>query len=180
MKKILFFMSAMLVLTLSSFGQDLAALDAKYGFKTAKFETPLSSFKNLTKFDEEYNGYDVNNTDLHIGTYTIVDVSYYFVDNKLADIAISVTPNYTNVMGILKVLETAYGKAEKKEKVPDRNIMYNWRGKNVYMSYEILSKSDGTVFEANISITSVKLEQLRQANETNKENLADKKATKDL
>lgn len=153
--KILLGIVLLVLFSTSVTGQNLKALDEKYGFKEAKFEMPFSSFKNLEKVNPqspEYhsiyyemaseegkkmydkmmeNYYKVNATDLHIGDFSLNKICYNFYKGQLFEIEISVSKGLSNTEGVLKVLETAYGKADK------QGENYIWEGEKVSMSYKL-------------------------------------------
>jgi hypothetical protein len=130
MKKLLFLMSAMLVLTLTSFGQTFKALDEKYGFRDMKFEMPLSSFKDLVKLDPNYDVYGFVKENLKLGEYNLTSVDYTFYKNQLSSINITISGD-VNRKGILKIFQLAYGNGKKDEYMDE----YTWSGEKILMFY---------------------------------------------
>lgn len=127
---LLFFVPTILI------GQNLKALDEKYGFREAKFEMPLDSFKNFVDLAEGF--YKSTNEDLKLGEYTLDKVTYRFYKGQLSGIIIE-TKGYTNSVGFLKILQEAYGKGYKSNRYIEE---YNWFGQKVDMSYDQNSITD--------------------------------------
>lgn len=125
---------------LTCIGQDLKALDEKYGFRDAKLEMPPSAFKNIVLgkgiLDDFPNQkfYKVNDVDLHIGQYDLDGIDYWFYKGQLSTIQISVSRGYSNQQGVLKVLEAAYGKGVYKKGSFGQDV-YVWDGEKVRMDY---------------------------------------------
>jgi hypothetical protein len=153
MKKLLTIIGLLLI-TIISYSQSVTKLDEKYGFRDAKFEMPLNSFKNLEKFDDEFNGYTLNSSNLKLGEYTLKDISYYFYDNKLYNIVITVETGYSNQHGILDILEKAYGKGILKEP-SDIEQLYTWKGSKVKMTYDIFDSCASCIGVLDISCISL-------------------------
>lgn len=157
LKNVMFLMSAMLVFTLTSFSQNLATLDAKYGFREAKFEMPFDSFKNLVEVESQV--YKSSTENLKLGDYDLKLIAYEFYDEQLSTITIK-TEGYSNSRGVLKILQTAYGKGYQSNEYIER---YFWFGEKVTMAYDQNSITD----DATIIIWSNKIEGLKKANENN-------------
>jgi hypothetical protein len=157
MKKLLFLMSMMLVLTLTSFSQNLKSLDEKYGFREAKFEMPYDSFKNLTEVETGW--YKSTDENLKLGDYILDAVVYNFYKGQLAAIAIQ-TKGYSNSRGVLKILQAAYGKGYQSNQFIEE---YYWFGKKVIMSYNQNSITDDAI----IFIHSIKMSDLEKAEKDN-------------
>lgn len=135
-----------ILLCMAAFGQNLKALDDKYGFREAKFEMPVSSFKNLEFSSRDDNIYEttyrVKNADLTIGDYKLEEIEYTFYKNKLMNISITINNNLYNQEGILKVLEVAYGKGVfESGAMFEKN--YFWDGAKVSMYYLMADKFGG-------------------------------------
>jgi len=167
------------------FSQDLKALDTKYGFKEAKLEMPVTSFKNLVpqgSVEETLPNcklYEVKNVDLHIGSYSLDDIVYWFYKEKLMTIEITVSGGYSNQQGVLKVLQAAYGKGESYKNSYGSDT-YNWEGATVEMSYTLGDDVDPT---GDIQITCYKLQYLQKDDsilKDQKKDLEIKKAAKEL
>ncbi len=160
----------LLIVPMFVVGQNLKALDEKYGFRGAKFEMPFSSFKGLIKLGEvskEYIPYKATNEDLRLGDYTLDEVDYTFYKGKLAAIMIN-TKGSSNGSGLLKILQTAYGKGVYGNKYID----YVWQGEKVRMTYQTSSVTN----DVNVIMMSVKLRDLMDADEKR----ANKEAAKGL
>jgi hypothetical protein len=149
------FASLFILSRLISNGQDLKALDDKNGFREAKFGMFQGSFKNLIfvsrdiregfTYEEKYK---MNNDDLHIGDFILDAIYYNFYKGQLISIIIEVNNDYSNQIGVLKVLEAAYGKGLVGENTfPYKHNDYAWDGKLVRMYYDVgndaISESKG-------------------------------------
>ncbi|MEI6050819.1 MAG: hypothetical protein WCS03_18160 [Bacteroidota bacterium] len=159
---LLFFIPTILI------GQNLKALDEKYGFREAKFEMPFDSFKNLVKNEKDFKDfYKSTNEDLNLGEYVLDRVYYGFYKGQLATIIIK-TKGYTNSRGVLSIFQQAYGKGYKINQIEE----YIWSGKKVYMSYDqdSIITDDATIF-----IFSVKLTDLEEADKKRADSEAAKK-----
>jgi len=146
-------------------GQNLKALDAKYGFREAKFEMPFSSFKNLVEV--EPCCYKSTTENFKLGEYTLDRVVYFFYKDQLSLIMID-TEGYINSRGFLKILQEAYGEGSQSNKYIEK---YYWFGEKVIMSYDQNSITD----DATIFIRSRKLMDLEQADEKRANSEAAKK-----
>ena len=140
--KTILLISVIILFSLTTIGQNLKALDDKYGFREAKLEMPISSFKNLELAIgslEDYpneKSYKVLNCDLHIGEYDLDGIDYWFYKGQLSSIQITISKGYSNQDGVLKVLEAAYGKGVyKKNSLGDE--IYTWDGEKVSMTYTL-------------------------------------------
>lgn len=124
-----------LLFSISTLAQkgNLRALDEKYGFKSAIFEMPLSSFNNLEFIEEGHNTkvYSCND-DLKLGDFDLFNVSYFFYKERLSAVSIS-TKGLINSRGVLKVLQSAYGNGYKDNPYIED---YFWNGAKVIMTYE--------------------------------------------
>ena len=159
-------MSIIIMITISSFGQNLKALDDKYGFREAKFEMSKDSFKNLVEIEK--NIYKSTIENLKLGDYDLDLIAYSFYKGQLSDILIK-TKGYINSRGVLKILQTAYGNGYQSNEYIER---YVWFGDKVTMSYNQNSITD----DATIIIYSKKLSDMKKADEKN----AASKATNEL
>jgi hypothetical protein len=124
-------------------GQNLKALDDKYGFREAKLEMPVSAFKNIEyhwKVIEESlpdeKTYTVEDAELKIGDYSLDEIEYVFYKGYLMTIDIEVSEGTFNQEGVLKVLEAAYGKGIEKTANGFRTS-YSWQGGKVSMYFYI-------------------------------------------
>lgn len=147
--KTTYIICVLFLFSLRIFGQDVTALDNKYGFREARLESPVDSFNNLKLIGSNMDGfpdmelYYVPDADLHIGSSTLDNVSYWFYKDKLMMIEITVSSGSENKNGVLKVLEAAYGKAEPAESVNGAEA-FEWAGKKVLMSYNLGDNNDPT------------------------------------
>lgn len=132
-----------IMINLAGFGQNLKALDDKYGFREAMFEMPVSSFKNLEFSSRDDNIYEttykVKNADLTIGDYKFEEIKYKFYKNKLMNISITINDDLYNREGILNVLEVAYGKGVFESEAMFEKSYY-WHGAKVSMFYLMANK----------------------------------------
>lgn len=146
MKKLLFF-SCLILITTTGFGQNVKALDAKYGFREAIFETPKSAFKNLV--ESEKNIFTSTTENLNLGNYKLFEVAYKFYKGQLEMIMIK-TKGLVNSKGVLKIFQTAYGMGYQEKKYVEK---YLWRGEKVQLIYE----QNSITHDANITLWSKKL-----------------------
>jgi hypothetical protein len=154
MKKLIF-ISTLIVLSLAIKAQDAKALDDKYGFRNAIFETPFESFKNLIEIIPGSNIYRLKNEDLKIGDYDLYSIDYTFYNKKLSEINI-IVKDYINREGVLKVLKLAYGDGIKSD------FGITWRGEKVRMHYTDFNSNSAFNFEgAAIQIYSKKLMKMK-------------------
>ena len=145
----------LVAMSLAAVGQNLKALDEKYGFRGAKFEMPFDSLKNLVEVEKGF--YKSTDEDLNIGAYVLDEVIYHFYKNQLSTIIIY-TKGISNSIGFLKILQEAYGSGYQNNRYIER---YNWFGKKVSMSYE----QNSITGDASIFIQSVPLSKQEQAEE---------------
>ncbi len=160
------FVSIFTLVCVNSCSQEYKALDDKFGFRDIKLESLMTSFKDCTRMFlgedlskelPNYVGIKPKNPDLHLGEFSLESIKYWFYKSQLMDINIEVNHNNSDVDGILKALEIAYGKAKKNVRVPNESIVYRWHGSKVDMNYEILSKENGEIVSATLTISSIKL-----------------------
>jgi hypothetical protein len=136
MKKVLFLMSAMLVLTLTSCSQSIKTLDEKYGFRNAKFEMPITSFKNLKEYSIEPTSYIITTDDLKLDGYDLEYIEYGFTDDyeRLSNIIIQPLSS-VDCAGVLKYFQKIYGAGQKLEVAGIEGENWNWIGEKVVLSY---------------------------------------------
>lgn len=121
----------------------LAALDAKNGFKDAKFGMSISAFKGLTLDEDEmnseqrkyYRGPTYNNV---LGNTKLKYIQYSFYKGRLDKIVFVVKGN-TACYNVLKAVQVAYGPGIE-GKVIDGEL--NWKGNLVYLRLTPM-KDDG-------------------------------------
>jgi hypothetical protein len=140
---------------MSIFGQNQKALDDKNGFRDAIFERPFDSFKDLINVEKDF--YTSTSEDLKLGNFQMDQVAYSFYKGQLYIIVIK-TKGYTNSRGILKILQTAYGKGYQDNEYIES---YSWFGKRVAMAYDENSPTN----DATIFMWSVKLSDLKKLDE---------------
>jgi hypothetical protein len=137
------------------FGQNLKALDDKYGFRGMRFETPIDSFKNLVQVEKDF--YKSTTEDLHLGDYELSKIVYGFYKGQLYAVTIR-TKGYANSRGVLNILQQGYGKGDQENPYIEE---YWWMGEKVWMKYEQNSVTN----DATILMVCVKLSELRRADE---------------
>jgi len=152
MKKITFLFS-LLVFTTVLNAQNLKALDEKYGFREAIFETPIDSFKNFKEV--QTNFYSSTSENLSIGDYSFDKVYYAFYKKQLYSVIIK-TKGYSNSRGFLSILQKAYGNGSQSNEYIEK---YYWFGELVTLSYNQNSITD----DATIYFSCKKLSNLKQA-----------------
>ena len=160
--KIFLLTLAFILISLTGICQSVSKMDKKYGFKDAKFEMPLSSFKNLVEIVPNSNIYESLTENLKMGEYDLYSVNYNFYKNQLSSINI-VIKGKANREGLLKILQIAYGQGDKYFAGSVR-----WRGKEVYMSFDQFSSSPGYDFEGAIIL--IRCKKLEILEETDKKN----------
>lgn len=138
---------------LSGNGQNIKALDAKYGFRDAIFETPKTAFKNLV--DADKNWFTSSKENLTLGNYKLYEVGYKFYKGQLQMIQIR-TKGLVNSAGVLKIFQTAYGLGYQEKKYIEK---YVWKGEKVQMIYD----QNSITHDATITIWSRKLMNLQEA-----------------
>ena len=145
------------------FSQNVAVLDAKYGFKDAKFETPITYFKNMVK--QGPGIYTRSTENLRLGEFDLESVFYNFYKGLLSSIVIE-TEGYRNGQGVLQILQAAYGNGRYEDET------YYWMGNRVVMTY-----SEGPASgHVAIGIFSIKMMQMQDDDEKE----AAKKAASEL
>jgi len=164
MNKLLFSIAIMMV-TISSIGQNIKALDNKYGFREAIFEMPFDSFKDLVEVEKGF--YKSIGEDLNLGEYVLEEVVYAFYKDQLSSIMIK-TKGITNSKGVLSIFQQAYGKGYQGNRFIE---FYQWRGRKVRMFYyENSATSEGIVM-----IENIKLDDMKKADEKKAASAAAKK-----
>jgi hypothetical protein len=177
MKKPLLLFLSLFIIPTSIFSQSLKALDTKFGFRDAKLEAPISAFKNIRKAPTVVEGipnteqYFVSNQDLKIGDFKIDAIDYWFYKGQLSSIEITVSEGYSNQLGVLKVLEAAYGKGVHKIGSFGQDS-YSWRGEKVEMTYDMSDKACPT---GDIQIVSKKLQSLEIDEQRHQDDLKNQK-----
>jgi hypothetical protein len=153
MKKVAMILSILTLFIANSFAQDEKALDEKYGFRTAKFESLKSTFKNLVVVEPGW--YKSTTENLTLGNYKLKRVAYNFYKNQLSCIVVEID-GLVNSRGILGILQSAYGKGYQSNEYIEE---YNWFGEKITMSYDENSiTGDATIF-----ISCVKLQAMEDA-----------------
>ncbi len=150
--------------------QSTGALDAKNGFRDAKFGMPLSSFKGMVKGvfykpNEESNSYSRPSDALRIGDIKLKSIDYTFYLGRLS--AINIAPEGEDDTALLYTFINLYGQPRLIQKDDSFIYMmikggggkmkkYVWSGKNVGMEYILDAKlpQDGSTIAGNVSIFS--------------------------
>jgi hypothetical protein len=129
MKTMVFFLVVLLI-PFSIVGQDLKALDEKYGFRDIKLETPKSSFENL---EEVTAGWYKSASDNLVvdSNITLKEVQYYFYQDQLAIIKIDIGDGASMLKNLI---ETAYGKGSPNNFYRQINVT-EWSGKKVCLRF---------------------------------------------
>ena len=157
--KTVLFTSVFILLSLTSISQSVSKLDEKYGFREMKFETSLTSFKNLVKVQENF--YASTTENLTLGNYKLSQIAYGFYKGRLFSIII-MTKGLTNSSGVLKILQQAYGTGYKDNEYLES---YIWRGEKVKMTYEENSiTSDATIIMWSKKLWDLKTSEEEKAN----------------
>ena len=116
--------------------QNLAALDAKNGFKDAKFGMPLSHFKGMKLIysspSSGSKGYIRISDKKAIGDIPLTGITYYFFNNKLR--SVHVRANIKFQPEILQTLEASYGPGNLTAHSAGSFYGY-WETKNVILQF---------------------------------------------
>lgn len=146
-----------LIVGKAAFGQNLKALDDKYGFREGIFEKPKESIYSIVEFEK--GSFATPLEILAYGEYRLRDVIYRFYKGQLTYIRIR-TKGQVNSQGVLKLLQEEYGPGNK----PDKNVEeYWWVGKKVTMSFD----QDPETKDAVIILTCNKLQDLERVENKN-------------
>jgi len=164
MKKLLYGLLLFSLITINGFSQILSKsaltmLDIKYGFRDAKFEVPIDSFKNMIKIEDHGNSkfYISSAENLKLGDFDLEKIEYFFYKGELASILID-TKGLINSRGVLKILQTTYSNYRQ----PNEYIEYYWWfGNKVRMSYDENSITEDAI----IFISSIKMQNLKEKDE---------------
>lgn len=168
---------AIILLILSSLGIAHAqssgtaeALNDKYGFRDARFETPIKSFKGLVllKSQKDTKIYERPTDSKKIGGAQVSSIHYSFYKGKLLAVRIA-TKGYANSRALLEALVAQYGAGEQSDKQAEE---YIWNTTRVYMSYD----QDPTTDSAIVFMLSGYMADIQHADEA----AAAKKAASDL
>jgi hypothetical protein len=159
-------------ITLPAFAQSISAseakkkMDAKYGFRDARFGTPVAAFKDLILYKNEgaRRMYKRKNENLALGSYHLRNVVYTFYKGELSAVLYAIVGN-TNVQGVKGLITAAYGQPQA-NKTP-----LEWRSQKVLMQW--LPLDEGNVF---FIAESLPLRNKREADGV----IIDKKAASDL
>lgn len=116
-----------------------AYLDFKYGFRDAKFEMSIDSFKDMIPIMDSSNSankrvqyYHRATDNMSIGEYQLSEILYVFYHGKLMRIMIE-TKGLVNSRGILEMLQDLYGNGFKDNEYIEE---YYWGGSKVTLLYD--------------------------------------------
>ncbi len=140
--------------------QNVAALDAKSGFRTYKFGMAPSAISNLVRIKQDPYGnrnvfkYTKKDENLLLGPYKLSGITYEFYKDKLMNVTLSTDAN--NAKGILELLLKLYGNLGQSAKA-DNNVRevnnYEWFGKKVELTVSIWAGGDfGSVSYSGIEV----------------------------
>jgi hypothetical protein len=122
----------------------LTALDKKYGFKEAIFETPFSDFHGLVEVTDHENAYyKAERAYLNVDKYVASEVFYTFYKKHLYQIRVDILGE-RNCVGILEYLQSNYGAGIKN--TPDSNE-YHWLGEKVFMTFEYNKAEESAILK---------------------------------
>jgi hypothetical protein len=111
-------------------------LDAKNGFRGARFNTAFSEFKGLefSKFKEGLSCFQRDEEDLQVGEAQVEYIEYCFYDGRLAGV-IQYGIGADTATQLLKALRGAYGKGERLTRRGPDGTSYPlgeiWKGRRV-------------------------------------------------
>jgi hypothetical protein len=138
-------MKTLLLLLLLASGplmaQNLAALDAKNGFRDLKFGTPLTAlagvmtFQNIVKTESTLplRAYSRESDRLEVGKARVSEIVYRFGDDVLSSVVIA-AEGHDNGQLLVNELKRLYGPATGETKKGADRTMY-WDGKEVHLTY---------------------------------------------
>ena len=125
----------LLIFSVHCYGQNMKALDNKFGFREMKFGDSITKFDDLVPIEYSNDSssifYKRTGDKLTIGS-TEVALSYGFYKGVLYSIYIK-TKGYENSRSLLKTLEEMYGKGYQSNRYIEE---YSWYGKKVSLSYD--------------------------------------------
>ena len=117
----------------------IAALDAKNGFRGAKFGTPLSEFKNLTLLEDGYwRFFKRTDESMSFGGGQLLQVGYGFYKEELGAVILKATAD--NCDAVFEGLKASFGPPAR----PDPTLKnYVWDGQKVSLSFDAGQKEKG-------------------------------------
>lgn len=112
----------------------LETLDATYGYRGTKFETPLSSYKDLVLAEKagQTQYYRRTGERKQLGSGEVTDVTYGFYKGRLAVVMLKTT-GLANSRAMLEALEAQAGPGVRSNPYAQR---YSWNASQVHMSYD--------------------------------------------
>lgn len=124
-----------LTLALDTSGQNIKALDSKFGFREMHFNDSITVFNDLVPIEYSNDSLSVFYTrtgdKLTIGNAEVT-ISYGFYKDKFYSVFIK-TKGFENSRELLTILKELYGRGYQDNNYIER---YSWHGKKVSLSYE--------------------------------------------
>ncbi len=144
--KFLFFYS--LLISFSSFGQSIAQLEKRNGFRDARLGASIKTFRNLVLTESEGNTkYYRRTTDvMTMKGVTFADITYAFYNGRLSHIFITLN-GVENSRKFVALLESLYGEGERLYPwVESFDNVLEWNGENITLTYgEIASTKESVI-----------------------------------
>lgn len=112
----------------------LQTLDETYGFQGARFETPVSSYKDMVLAEKagKTQYYRRTGEQKKLGNGEVADITYGFYQGKLAVVMLK-THGQINSQSVLEALQGQAGPGVQNNRFAQR---YAWNAKRVHMSYD--------------------------------------------
>ncbi|QJX47598.1 hypothetical protein HMJ29_11860 [Hymenobacter taeanensis] len=109
-------------------------LDDTYGFQGARFETSVSSYKDMVLAEKagKTQYYRRTGEQKKLGNGEVTDITYGFYQGKLAVVMLK-TYGQTNSQRVLEALQEQAGPGVQNNRFAQR---YAWNAKRVHMSYD--------------------------------------------
>ena len=129
----------------------LAELDQDNGLPDAKLGTPISAMQGLQKTEDvgRWLTFKRPSDVLRYGKFAVTGITYNFFKDKLYSINLDLSGS-RSVEGVLKLLETQYGKdhsLDRREYTNSTAVLEvrEWAGTKVYCVYKSAANFDGGV-----------------------------------
>ncbi|QMU30559.1 hypothetical protein [Adhaeribacter radiodurans] len=143
-----------LLVSFSSFGQSIAQLEKRNGFRDARLGASIKTFRNLVFTESEGNTkYYRRKTDvLKMKGVTFADITYAFYKDKLSHIFITIN-GVENSRNFVSLLESLYGEGERLYPwVESFDNVLEWNGENITLTYgEIASTKESVIHYYSLS-----------------------------
>ncbi|PSR55834.1 hypothetical protein AHMF7605_21190 [Adhaeribacter arboris] len=136
------------LVSFSSYGQSIAQLEKRNGFRDARLGASVKSFRNLVLTETEGNTkYYRRKTDvLTMKGVEFADITYAFYKDRLSHIFITLN-GVENSRKFVNLLESLYGEGERLYPwVESFDNVLEWNGENITLTYgEIASTKESVI-----------------------------------